>query len=139
MNMTIRNVSFLAVVALLAPLARVSAEGEVPNINKRGDDEKKFVAKLVNAIVPAARTSVKTATLKKFEKKEPKQGRTNFHITATYKGAVTKKEYTATIVVHVDVSDKDKWEVTRIDYEDTNKIPQNRKNLEALVDKLNGK
>jgi hypothetical protein len=140
MNSIIGKASLLALVALLAPLARASAD-EVPNINKRGDDEKKFVTKLVNTVVPAARTSVKTATLTKYEKKEPKAGRTEFHITAGFKGVATKKDYTATIVVHVDSADKDKWEVTRIEYKDNSKavVGPNRKNLDALVDKLNGK
>jgi hypothetical protein len=140
MIVTIRRASILAVVALLATVARSSAQ-EAPNINKRGDDEKKFVAKLVNAIVPAARTSVKSATVEKYEKKEPKPGRTEFHISAGFKGAVTKKDYTATIVIHVDTATKDKWEVTRIEYKDDSKnvAKPNRKNLDELIDKLNGK
>jgi hypothetical protein len=138
MNVTIRKTSLLALLALLVPLARASAD-DVPNINKRGDDEKKFVEKMTNAIVTAARTTVKSATLTKYDKKEPKPGRTEFHITAGYKGRVTKSGYTATIVVHVDTGTKDKWEVTRIEYKDDNKLLQNRKNVEALVDKLNGK
>jgi hypothetical protein len=139
MYVTIRKVSVVAVVALLVMVARASAD-EVPNINKRGDDEKKFVEKLVNAIVPAARTSVKSATLKKYDKKESKPGRTEFHITAEYKG-ITKRDNTATIVVHVDTATKDKWEVTRIEYKDTSKnvVGPNRKNLDMLIDKLNGK
>jgi hypothetical protein len=138
MNVRIRKVSILALAALLVPLARASAD-DVPNINKRGDDEKKFVEKLAKAIVPAARTSVKTATLGKWEKKEPKPGRLEYHIPAGYKGVVSKKDYTAHIIVHVDTSTKDKWEVTRIEYKDNNKLPYNRKNVDMLVDKLNGK
>ncbi len=142
MNVTIRKASILALLALLVPLARASAdETPVPNINKRGDDEKKFVEKLVNAIVPAARTSVKSATLVKYTKDEPKPGRTEFRITASYKGRATKSEYTANIVVHVDTATKDKWEVTRIEYKDNSKslVSFNRKNVDMLVDKLNGK
>jgi uncharacterized caspase-like protein len=114
---------------------------EVPNINKRGDDEKKFLEKLAKAIVPAARTAVKTATLWKWERREPKPDRLEYHIVLGYKGAVTKKDYTAHIVVHVDTSTKDKWEVTRIEYKDDSKavVGPNRKNLDMLVDKLNGK
>jgi hypothetical protein len=139
MSTVIRYASILALAALLAPLAR--AADEAPNINKRGDDEKKFVEKLANAIVPAARTSVKSATLTKYEKKEPKAGRTDFHITASYKGVLTKKDHTANIVVHCDTADAKKWEVERIEYKDDSPSPlgPNRKNLDALVDKLNGK
>ena len=139
MSKVIRYASVLALLALLAPLTR--AADEVPNINNRGDDEKKFVEKLANAIVPAARTSVKSARLVKYEKKEPKAGRTDFHITAGYKGALSKKDYTANIVVHCDTSDPKKWEVERIEYKDDSPSPlgPNRKNLDAMVDRLNGK
>jgi hypothetical protein len=140
MNVTIRKASILALVALLVPLAQASAgETPVPNINKRGEDEKKFVEKLTNAIVTAGRTTVKSATVKKFEKKEPKPGHTEYHITAGYKGRVSGSSYTATIVVHIDSSTKDKWEVTRIEFDDDNKLPKNRKNIDKMVDKLNGK
>jgi hypothetical protein len=140
MSKLIRSASVLALAVLLAPLARAAAD-EVPNINKRGDDEKKFVEKLVNAIVPSARASVKSATLTKYEKKEPKAGRTDFHITAGYKGVITKKDHVADIVVQCDTSDPKKWEVTRIEYKDDSASPlgPSRKNLDALVDKLNGK
>ena len=84
---------------------------------------------------------MKSATVTKYEKKEPKAGRTEIVITAAYKGAVSKKDYTANITVHVDTADKDKWEVTRIEYKDDSKslVGFNRKNLDALVNKLNGK
>jgi hypothetical protein len=140
MGKTIRSASILAVLALLAPLAQAADEVPVPNINKRGDDEKAFVKKLTNAIVANARTSQKSATVEKFEKKEPKAGRTEYHIKAGFKGAITKKDYTANIVVIIDSEAKDKWEVLRIDYDDNAKgLPINRKNLEKLPAKLNGK
>jgi hypothetical protein len=139
MSKVIRYAPILVLAALLAPLAR--AAGEVPNINKRGDDEKKFVEKLANAIVSAARTSIKSATLTKYEKKEPRAGRTDFNITAGYKGAITRKDHTANIVVHCDTSNPKKWEVMRIEYKDDSPSPlgPSRKNLDALVDRLNGK
>ena len=140
MSKVLRYASILALAALLAPLARAAGD-EVPNINKRGDDEKKFVEKLVNTIVPAARTSVKSATLTRYEKKEPKPGRTDFHITAGYKVFITKKDHTADIVVHCDTSTAKKWEVMRIDYKDDSPSPlgASKKNLDALRDKLNAK
>jgi len=139
MRETIRYASILAVVALLAPLARAADEVPLPNINKRGDDEKAFVKKLANAIVPAARSSIKSATVEKYEKKEPKAGRTEYHITAGFKGVASKKDYTATIVVYIDSSDAKKWEVTRIKYSDDSKnvIGPSTKKVNALVDKIN--
>src|SRR5262245_27221272 len=134
-----RSVAVLAL-ALVVSAAR-AADDEIPNINKRGDDEKKFAEKVASAIVHKARTSVKSATLDEIKKKTPKDGRTDWYLTATYKGVATGKAYTADIVVHLDTSDKDKWEVLRIDYSDNNKSPIgfNRKNVDAMVNKLNGK
>jgi hypothetical protein len=144
MSKTIRNVSIPTLVMLLAvPALVLAGEVQVPNINKRGTDEKVFAGKLAKAIVTKARTSVKDATVEveKFEKKEPKAGHTEFHIKANFKGAITKKDYTAKIVIYIDSSDKSRWEVTRITYEDDsrNVVGFNRKNVDALVDRLNGK
>jgi hypothetical protein len=137
MKSLFRSVAVLAVVALAAPLAR--AEDDVPNINKRGDNEKAFVEKLASTIVRNAHTTVKTATLESYEKKEPKAGRTEWLIKAGYKGAIVGTKYTADIVVMLDTSDKDKWEVLRIEYTDNNKLTFSRKNVDGLVPKLNGK
>src|SRR6266511_760720 len=135
-----RSCAALAALVLVVAAAR-AADDDVPNINKRGDDEKKFAEKMATAIVKTARTSVKSASLEKFEKKNPKEGRTEWHIKADFKGAATGKAYTADMVVHIDTSDKDKWEVLRIDYSDDSKaiVGFNRKNVEAMVKKLNGK
>jgi hypothetical protein len=138
MKTAYKTLGVIALALLLSPLAR-AADEEVPNINKRGSDEKAFAEKLATAIVKNARTTVKTATLDSVEKKTPKEGRTEFHIKAGYKGGIVGTKYTADIVVLVDTSDKDKWEVVRIDYSDNNKLAFNRKNVESLVPKLNGK
>jgi hypothetical protein len=145
MRKTIRYASILTVTALLVSPALAADEPEVPNINKRGDNEKAFAEKLAKSIVTNARTSVKSDTVKlnKYEKKEPKTGRTELHINAGFKGAITKKDYTARIVVLVDSSDKDKWEVLRIDYKDDVKGltagKPNLKKISALREKMNAK
>src|SRR5438045_1598388 len=105
-----------AVLAVLA-LGGAARADDIPNINKRGDDEKKFAEKVAEAIVKTARTSIKSASLEDFKKKTPKEGRTEWHLKADFKGAATGKAYTAEIVVHIDTSDKEKWEVLRIDYD----------------------
>jgi len=140
MKIVYKSVAVLALVALVAPLTQ-AAEDETPNINKRGENEKAFVEKLTVAIVRAARTSIKTATLEKFEKKTPKEGRLEFHIKADWKGAVLGKHQTSDIVVIVDNSDKNAWEVLRIEYSDDEKslVPFNRKNISEMVKKLNAK
>ncbi len=138
MKSLIKSVAVFAFVALLAPLTR-AAEDETPNINKRGDSEKAFAEKLGGVIVRNAHTTVKATTLESYEKKEPKAGRTELHIKSGYKGAVVGTKYTANIVVFIDSSDKDKWEVLRIDYDDNNKLTYSRKNVDNLVPKLNAK
>ena len=122
-----------------------SARADTPNFNKRGSndkEEKAFVEAVAQTIVKAARSSVteKDITLQEYKlKEEAKEGRMNLTITATYKGAVTKTRYTADIVVHLDTSTKDKWEVLRIAYTDNNQspVPFSRKEIEALVKKFN--
>ena len=131
----------LIVVALFSFAASFARADETPKINDRGDDEKKFADKLATAIVREARTSVKTVSLDDFKKKTPKEGRTEWILTADYKGAVTNRTYTANIVVLLDTSDKANWEVLRIEFDDNNKNPVswNRKNVEELRKKLNRK
>jgi len=72
-----------------------------------------------------------------YEVKKPKDGRIEYHIKTGYKGAVLGTKYTATVIVTVDTSNDKKWEVLRIDYDDNNKTPHNRKNIEAMVGKMN--
>jgi hypothetical protein len=137
-----KTLSCMAVAGLAALLLALPARaGDVPNINKRGKDEKAFAEKVAVAIVKAARTSVRDVSLEKFTSKSPRDGRTDWYLTASFKGRVTKKDYTADIKIHLDTSDKDKWEVLRIEYRDNSKniVGFNRKNVDAMVDKLNGK
>jgi hypothetical protein len=136
MKSVIKGLALFCAVALVAPVIQAA---DVPSFNKRGTKEKEFVAKVTNTIVSAARTSIKSATVEKYQYKEPKAGRKDLHIMAAYKGAVTKKAYTADIVVHLDTSNSDKWEVLSIDYKDTSKniIGPNRKNLTKLVTQFN--
>lgn len=140
MKQLYKTLAVFAVIAIVAPIVR-AADTDVPNINKRGDDEKAFAEKLAASIVKAARTSVKKSTLDKFEKKTPKEGRTEWHISAKFEGAATKADYVADIVVSLDTSDKNNWEVLNIEYKDTSKslLGHNRKNIEMMVKKLNGK
>jgi hypothetical protein len=140
MSKTIRTVSALTLVALLAPLAQAAQDAPpIPNINKRGEDEKAFVKKMAAAIVNNGRTSVKTIGDVEYKKKEPKAGRTEFVITAHFKYAF-KFDATANITVVVDSENKEKWEVLRVDYKDNVRgLPFNRKNIDALPAKMNGK
>jgi hypothetical protein len=123
--------------ALLAPTLRAD---DVPNFKKKGDTEKKFVSEVCVAIIKAARTSAKNPSLHRYEYKEVKEGRRELHIQGKYSGVVTGSEYVADIMVLIDATNKDSWEVIRIDYEDNSKnvLKPNRKNLDNLVKKFNG-
>jgi len=138
---TVSLVAAVALAALVVALPARAADEDVPNINRRGKDEKAFAARVAEAVVKTARTSVRDVTLEKFTSKTPKEGRTDWFMTANFKGRVSKKDYTADIVVHIDTSDKDKWEVMRVEYKDNSKnvVGPNQKNLRAIVDRLNGK
>jgi len=132
-----RILAAVVVAALVAPALR--ADDEVPSINKRGDDEKAFVEKLANAIVKKAHGTVKNITVEKFEKKMPKEGRTDYYMEVGYKGGVVGTKYTAKVTVPIDTSNKEKWEVLRIDYSDNNRIPFSRKKVDEMVKDLNRK
>jgi hypothetical protein len=119
-----------------------SARADVPSFNKRGSgdkEEKAFVEKVAQTIVKEARTSAKDITLQKYKFKEPKEGHKELTIEAGYKGVATKTQYNAEIVVHLDTSTKDKWEVLSIEYKDDNDslIKFSQKNVDALVNKFN--
>jgi hypothetical protein len=133
-----KGLVFVCAAAVLSGSARGA---EVPDFNNRGsaDKEKAFVERVAKTIVDEARTSVGDVTLKEYKFTEPKAGHKELTMSVGYKGAVTKTAYTADIVVHLDTSTKDKWEVLRIEYKDNNSSPIgfSRKNVDALVNKFN--
>jgi len=130
-----KGLAVLGVAILLAPAAR--AADDVPNFNKRGDDDKEFAKRVGITIVKKARPTTKDFTLQNYKFKETKTGRTELQLEIGYKGATGFTKYTAKPVVLIDTSNKDKWEVVRIDYEDNNKLTYSRKNLENLVKEFN--
>src|SRR5688500_16396081 len=94
-------------------LAGGAAADDVPNVNKNGDLENKFVSEVCVAVIKAARTSAKNPSLHRFEYREVKDkpNRSERHIKGKYNGVVSGTEYTADIVVHIDTRDKASWEV----------------------------
>ena len=130
-----KGLAVLGVAILLAPAAR--AADDVPNFNKRGENDKEFAKRVGMTIVKKARPTTKDFTLQDHKFKEVKPGRTELHLEIGYKGATGFTKYTAKPVVLIDTSNKDKWEVVRIDYEDNNKLPFSRKNVESLVKDFN--
>jgi hypothetical protein len=134
----------LSVLCAAVLLSGSVAGADVPSFNKRGEGdkgEKKFVEKVAETIVQEARSSAKDINLEEYKLKDvaDKEGRKTLTFSASYKGAVTKTKYTADIVVHIDSSNKEKWEVLRIEYKDDNKSPvgYSRKKVDALVDAFN--
>src|SRR5262245_48091220 len=97
--------------ALLASTTALAGD-DVPSFKKRGDVEKKFVAKVGTAIVKAARFKPQKVELDTYEYKHnmPKAGRTELTIKMIYYGLATKKKYLADIKVLIDSSDKNSWE-----------------------------
>jgi len=126
--MTTRR-SFLVVLSVgllaLTGSALAQADDDVPSFRKRGDMEKQFVTRVGTAIVKAARLKPQKVALLSYEYKlnTPKANRAELPIKMEFHGLVTKKRYTADIVVVIDTTDKDSWEVLDIRYSDTDPSP----------------
>jgi hypothetical protein len=124
--------------ALHVVVAAASASDEELSFKKRGTEEKAFVTRVAEAIVKAAHGTAKKITLVKYEYTQPKAGRTDLTMTVEYHGAVSDKRYKADVVVKIDSSDKNAWEVLNIDYVDTNTaIKHNEKKIQELIRQFN--
>lgn len=129
----------LAGLAALTPAAARAADDEIPKFRSRGDQEKKFVASVCKAILKAAHGTGKDPSMEKYSIEEVKKGRSKLNIKGSYKGAVSGKLYTANIAIHLDTSDKEAWEVLRIEYSDNNNIGYSRKKVDELIKQFNRK
>jgi hypothetical protein len=130
-------VTLLSLVSLLAASAARADDTDI-SFKRRGDNEKNFVKAVGTAIVKAAHGTATKIDLIKYEYTEPKPGRKELAIKMDYHGAVTKKRYVADIVVKIDATDKDSWEVLNIDYADTNTtIKHNEGKIQDLIKMLN--
>jgi hypothetical protein len=108
------------------------------SFKKRGNAEKEFVARVGEAIVKAAHKTAKKISLVKYEYTKPKANRTELAIKMEYHGAVTGKRYVADIVVKIDSTDKDSWEVLNIDYTDNNAgVKHNEQKVQDLIKQMN--
>lgn len=133
----------LAALACLSLESPIRAEDEkkddTPSFKKRLDSEKEFVSKVGEAVVKAVRTSPAKLALGEYKITDPKANRKVIEITMNWAGAVTGKKFKSLIKVTVDPTDKEKWEVLEIDYNDDNpslKIGMER-NLKTLKAKFN--
>lgn len=132
----------LAGAALLAGLSlgwamAAGAAGDDISFKKRGDEEKRFVAAVGTAIVKAAHKTARKVELVKHEYAKPRANRTELTIKMEYRGAVSGKRYVADVVVKIDTSNKDAWEVLNIEYSDNNNVPHNEKKIQELIKQLN--
>ena len=114
----------------------VAAEENI-SFKRRGDEEKRFVRTVGTAIIKAAHKTSKKIELVKHEYTKPKANRTDLTIKMEYHGAVSGKRYVADIVVKIDSSNKDAWEVLNIEYSDNNNVPFNEKKIQELIKQMN--
>lgn len=134
------SLALAATLALLAGAATVRADDETPSFKKRGDMEKMFVESVGTAIVKAARAGPTKIEMEKYEFDDPKKDRKDLKITMNWVGGITKKKFTSTIVVKIDSSDKEKWEVLNIEYKDDNNVSlakPNANKIQELIKKFN--
>jgi len=134
------GVALACVVALGPAPVRADSEDGIPSFRKSTDKEQKdFVAKVGSVIVKAARVKPRQPELKSYEYTRPKKNRSELKIVMMWKGAITRVSYTSTIVVLLDTSERDAWEVLNIDYKDTTRNPTspNIKNIQMLIKQFN--
>ncbi len=124
--------------ACLTPGPVRGAEPEDVSFRHRGDNEKAFVRAVGIAVVKAAHTTAKKIDLLDYKYTEPRPGRKDLKIQMEYHGVATNKRYVADIVVKLDVTNKDAWEVLNIDYSDNNTgINPNERKIQELIKRLN--
>jgi hypothetical protein len=133
----------LAGLAILAgtPAARAD-EDSIPSFKKKGDTkDEKFFAEVGETIVKAARTKpvkFKMDSLK-IEPLKDKPHRRLVHIKMIWYGSVTGTKFTSTIKLDCDATNKEKWELLTIKYDDDNAVPRlgSDARILALVKKFN--
>jgi hypothetical protein len=128
--------ALLAGLSLCWTMAALAADNDI-SFKKRGNEEKRFVSTVGTAIVKAAHKTARKVELLKHEYTKPRANRTELTMRMEYHGAVSGKRYVADIVVKIDSSNKDAWEVLNIDYSDNNTVPHNEKKIQELIKKMN--
>ncbi len=122
--------------AALLPAAGTRADEDI-SFKRRGDMEKRFVTAAGAAVVKAAHPTAKKIDLVEYKYTAPKPNRTDLAIKMEYHGKATNKRYVASIVVKIDSSNKDAWEVLNIDYSDNNNVPYSAKRVQELIKAFN--
>ena len=140
MRRQIAGVSLLAgLFVLLSSVSSRAADDDSVSFKKRGDEEKRFVTRVGEAILKAAHPTGRKRALVKYEITMPKTNRTELAIKMEYYGLVSSKKYVADIVVIIDSTNKDSWEVLNIKYSDSNPsiTNPNERKIQELIKELN--
>lgn len=129
--------SLLTGLVALFVVGPVLAADEFPSFKKRGDEEKRFVAMVGEAILKVAHPTGKKRALVDYKITAPKAGRSELTIKMEYYGLVSAKKYVADITIKLDSTDPKSWEVLNIDYVDNNNVPANVKKIQELIKDFN--
>ena len=127
----------VSIILLLAWAMPGWTEEENISFKKRADEEKRFVSAVGDAIVKAAHHTSRKRALVKYEFTNPKPNRTELTIKMEYYGLVSNKKYVADIVIKIDSTEKNTWEVLNIEYTDNNNISANFRKIQETIKKLN--
>lgn len=101
-------------------------------------DEKKFATEMAKSITSAAHPTGENADLLSYSIDDLKGGLITMRMKVEYYGVLTGFQYTASVRLVVNVSDKDGWDIKTLDFDDdSNKIPPNKQNLADLRRKFN--
>jgi hypothetical protein len=136
-RIAIRRTGAAVLAALFLSAALTATADDAISFKKRGNEEKRFVRAVGTAIVKAAHKSGKKIDVVKYEYKNPRANRTELNIQMEYHGVVSDKRYVADIVVKIDSTNKDAWEVLNIDYSDNNNIRHNAQKIQDLIKEMN--
>jgi hypothetical protein len=129
-----------ALLCVLVGVRAARADDDLPSFKAdKHRETKEFVAKVGSAIIKAGRLKPQNMEVDRYEYTKPKAGRTELKVKMIYHGLVTKKKYTADILVKLDSSDPNKWEVLNITYKDDNPslTKPNARNIQELIPKFN--
>ena len=117
----------LAGLAFVAGTATARADDDtIPQFKKAKKYDEAFFKGVGETIVKAARTDPRKFELKKLEVTpvKDKAHRRIVNITMIWYGSVTGTKFTSKMKLDCDATDKEKWELLTIKYEDDNALPR---------------
>ncbi len=133
----IAGVSLLVGLIVLCGARAWAADDDSISFKKRGDEEKRFVGRVGEAILKAAHPTGRKRALVDYKITMPKTNRTEMAIKMEYYGLATNKKYVADITIKCDSTNPKEWEVLNIDYLDNNNLSANTKKIQELIKEFN--